>query len=150
MSVDHARQLHKQGYHTQASEEIQSIRSTAGDTVELVTFLAEIYVTQGYLNRAHSLITVDVQNVKDGDDHTRWALEMMGCFTGAIVSGKIWASFPEANRIYNDAAVFLKADPTAYHAVRSSSNAFSARANPSMQAHDQAFLLQVCCIVRHL
>jgi len=121
MSFDHASQLHKQGYHTQAAEEIQSLRARAGDAVGLVTLLAEIYVTQGYLNRAHSLLTVDVQNVKDGDDYARWTLSMIRCFTGAIVSGKIWTSFPKADRIYSDAAVFLRADPTAHHAVRSSS-----------------------------
>jgi len=65
--------------------------------------------------------TVDVQNVKDGDDYARWTLSMIRCFTGAIVSGKIWTSFPKADRIYSDAAVFLRADPTAHHAVRSSS-----------------------------
>jgi hypothetical protein len=122
MSFDHARQLHKRGYHTQAAEEIQSLRTRDGDAVELVIQLAEIYVTQGYLNRAHSLLTVDVQNVKDGvDDHSGWTLGMMRCFTGAIVSDKIWTIIPEAGRIYNDAAAFLKADPTTHHAVRSSS-----------------------------
>jgi hypothetical protein len=121
MSLDHARQLHKQGYHAQAAEEIHSLRDKDGDAVDLVTQLAEIYVTQGYLNRAHSLLTVDFENVKDGDDPARWALGMMRCFTGAIVSGKIWTSFPEACSIYSDAAAFLKADTTAHYAVRSSS-----------------------------
>jgi len=121
MSFDHARQLHKRGYHSQSVEEIQSLRTRDGDTVELITLLAEIYVTQGYLNRAHSLLTIDGQNVEDGDEYARSSLSMIRCFTGAIVSGKIWASFSEADRIYGDAAAFLKADPTAHHAVRSSS-----------------------------
>ena len=121
MSFDHARQLHNQGYHAQAAEEIQSLRGGAGDAVEHVAQLAEIYITQGYLNRAHSLLTVDVQNVKDGDDHAWWTLGMIRCFVGAIVSGKIWTSFPEASRIYSDAAAFLKADQTTYYAVCSSS-----------------------------
>ena len=122
MSFDHAKQLHKRGYHTQAAEEIQSLRTKDGDAVELVTQLAEIYVTQGYLNRSHSLLTVDVQNVKDNvDDHAGWTLGMMRCFTGAIVSDQIWTNLPEADRIYSEAAAFLKADPTSHHAVRSSS-----------------------------
>jgi len=121
MSFDHARQLHKRGYHSQAAEEIRSLRTKAGDTVELITLLADIYVTQGYMNRAHSLLTVDGQNVKDGDEHARSSLSMMRCFTGAIVSGKIWTSFSEADRIHGEAAAFLKADPTAHYAVCSSS-----------------------------
>ena len=121
LSIAHARQLRKQGYYIQAAEEIQSLRARTEDSAELLIQLAEIYITQGYLNRAHSLLTVDVQNIKDGDDHARWAVGMMQCFTGAIVSGKIWTSLPEAGGIYSDAASFLKAYPTSHHAVRSPS-----------------------------
>ena len=120
MSFDHVRRLHKQGYHAQAVEEIQSLRTPAGDARELVTLLADIYITQGYLNRAHSLLTVD-GHVKGGDEHARSSLSMIRCFTGAIVSGKIWTSISEADRVYSDAAAFLKADPTAHYAVGSSS-----------------------------
>jgi hypothetical protein len=121
MGSDYARHLLKQGYHSQAVEEIQSHRTKAGNPVEFIILLAEIYTTQGYLNHAYSILTVDVQNVTGGDEHALSALSMIRCFTGAIVTGKIWICCAEANGIYSDAAAFLKADPTAPYAVRSSS-----------------------------
>jgi outer membrane PBP1 activator LpoA protein len=119
MSLHHARQLHQNGYHAQAAEEVQQLRANTRDEAGSVVLLAEIYLAQGYVNRAHSLLTVGGRNVMEDGEHAHWLLSMIRCFTGAIL-GEIWISIAEADRIYSEAAAFLTENPTTEYAVRSS------------------------------
>ena len=117
MTLDHASQLQRRGHHTEAVEEIQNLRSKQGDSVECIKVLAEIYIAQGYLNHADSLLEAHGHDVSQGDEYGRWALSMIRCFTSAIVTAKIWTRYSQAVKVYSDATAMLKADPIAPHAV---------------------------------
>ncbi|KAK5746897.1 hypothetical protein LTR17_000528 [Elasticomyces elasticus] len=116
MSLERARELHKKGYHAEATEEIASLHDCDGDRAKHLMLLADILITQGYVNRARDLLTIHGRQVEN-PDHASWALDMLRYFTTAVASGKIWSSIAEADKTYIDAKPFLSAEPISRDAL---------------------------------
>ena len=109
--------LLEEGFYVQAAREVQLCKAEDGDGQELLVILAEIYIAQGYINRAKAVLSDAVSTLTGPSQSSTWVIGMMQCVVETVCEGRFAESVSRADEIHCHAATYLRASPTRPNAV---------------------------------